>query len=961
MKSFTLILAIAVLCVATSILVVDGGAVIGIDLGTKWFKVALIKGSHFDLVVNTEGRRKQPTLVGFFRDERHFGRDAERMLIRRPHLVFESVQNLLGLRPQNDYVVQSWPHGRAEWHKRYSMREDERRGTLLLKDLSSVERDDEGEPLADSGDEYGVESLVSMILELAKQTVKEAHDGLEVADCVLTVPAWWTHHQRVALIDAAELAGLNVLSLMNDGSAVALNYALTRTSDELADEKTVLFYDMGAGKTSVTLARYSHVPAAPKSKINKDTVPQVGVLAADGDAVLGGADFDRVLADYLADLAAERFGDEAVRGSPRVMAKLLAQATKTKEVLSANSMTIVMIEGLVDDYDFRAEVRRETFLSLCDELLERAVAPIARVLEYAGLAAADIDQVEVVGGGSRVPAIQQRIADFFGGVPPGKHLNSDEAAVFGATFFGATLSSSFRVKSQYRVRDVSAHAVVVNVTEGAGLADEDRVTQLIRRGNRLGLKKNLSFKTDDANDIHLELQYDNELVPAGNELDIAHYNISGIPSADDASLNMTSRPKIVVSFRLQRSSLVELESAVAEYTASEPRLVVVNTTKEEVKEDEVKEGNDVEEAEAKEDEVKESEVKEDEVKEDNDVEETEAKEDEVKEGEVKEDEVKEDEVKEDKDEEAKDDEVEDDEPEVVVERKTVWKNVKKTRTLKVDAVWQGVQRLNFSERAAARKVLRKLARKEQDKRDLEEARNSLEAFAYSTRQKLNENEEIRKHSTEEERLPYAEELLDVADWLYDEGSDASLTELRAKLRSVRKLYDRIVVRVDNAEKLPAALALYVQAHERALNLTEGMTLRRNITEEEATAFYERLEADKANLLAKLEEQSQMEPHEDPILLPADIDELSDWIATQLRVFRRRPLLKKKVVIEETGEEEEEGKEGQEGNAKQDDSDDQVEVDGEATEVEEATSDSEGEDAVEAPHDGDDIANEDVHM
>ena len=282
---------------------------------------------------------------------------------------------------------------------------------------------------------YSAEELNAMLLSYVKHRVQE-HTGKPVRRCVITVPAFFADGDRRALLAAAEIAGLEVLSLVNDGLAVALKYATDNLQlAKFQGVQRVLFFDMGATATQATVVEFrGREPSSPSSL---PAPPSIRVLGAAWDSSLGGTAFTNRLVDMLAKGCAPKADPTK---DERAMARLRKEATRAKQVLSANKETVVSIEDLVGDYDLRQTITRSAFEEHCSDLLERVNLPVLAALERAGnLTLKELDSFEVVGGGWRIPSIQDSLVASITR-PLGKTLNSDEAACGGAAIMALYLS-----------------------------------------------------------------------------------------------------------------------------------------------------------------------------------------------------------------------------------------------------------------------------------------------------------------------------------------------------------------------------------------------------------------------------------------------------------------------------------------------------------------------------------------
>ncbi|KAJ1851384.1 lumenal Hsp70 protein [Coemansia sp. RSA 1822] len=429
-------LALGLLGVYMCLAACANAAVMGLDYGTDWFTIALANpGRPLDLVLNRDANRQTASVVTVNGLERTFGSNAIAIAPRMPEVTFMAVRNLLGVTYDSEAATlfrKQFPN------KMVRTAED----TVAFEVANAT---------------LTVPEIVAMQLQHAKQLVAES-EGVEVRDAVLTVPSFFDRAQRQAMLDAAELAGLRTAALVNDGSAVALSYAMNCAFE--APERHV-FYDMGASKTVATVsgfyARKGAVKTKAKAKAKKPLVISTHAFAA--DSTLGGQEVDFIMRDLLAAKFAASGGDAVdLAGSARAMTRLLREAKRVKTILSVNAEATASVEGLINGIDFRTPITRVELERATAHLLPRIRAPIDIALAEANLTIADIDSIVLVGGGSRVPFVQRALSDAFGADKLSRTVNAEEACVMGAVFKGATLSSLFRVRDM-RLRDALPYAV----------------------------------------------------------------------------------------------------------------------------------------------------------------------------------------------------------------------------------------------------------------------------------------------------------------------------------------------------------------------------------------------------------------------------------------------------------------------------------------------------------------------
>lgn len=371
-------------------------------------------------------------------------------------------------------------------------------GRSLSDPEAQIEQNYISAPLVDINGQIGAEvtylgqkeqftatQLVAMFLTKIKQTTA-SELKLPVSDVVLSVPAWFTDIQRRALIDAAEIAGLKVLRLINDTTAAALGYGITKLDLPAAEEKPrrVAFVDVGYSDYSCSIVEFKK-----------------GELAVKGTAFdrhFGGRNFDRALVEHLQKEFHGKYKID-IFSNPKAQTRVYAAAEKLKKVLSANQQAPLNIESLMNDIDVRAMITREEFEAMVEPLLNRVNATLEQALADAKLKKEDIDIVEVVGGGSRVPAIKERIQAFFN-KPLSFTLNQDEAIARGCAFSCAILSPVFKVRD-FAVQDVISYPIEFAWEKDADIPDEDTSLTVFNKGNVMPSTKILTFYRKQAFDL----------------------------------------------------------------------------------------------------------------------------------------------------------------------------------------------------------------------------------------------------------------------------------------------------------------------------------------------------------------------------------------------------------------------------------------------------------------------------
>lgn len=533
-------------------------AVIGIDFGSRFLKVGIIQpGTGIELVLNEATQRKSSSTAGFnSQDERVYGNEAQNLLGKLPAKQFVLSKILLGAHINSpavaSFVAQRYP---------YVFEDDEEgHGAVLRYDNNSTFRPEE---------------MAAFVLSYAKQ-IAEGHAKTPIKDCVITVPPFFGHVERHALMNAASIAGLNVLSLLHEPTAFAFKYGFDKESDFKTDSPTnVVFYDLGMTSYKVSVVSFS----AALGKKNK-TQGTMQVRGLGWDSSLGGRDFDMIVFDMLA----EEFNSKALKGKddvrnyPKAVGKLRKAAESAKDILSANAKYQVAVESLHEEQDLRMILTREAFEAEAEKrgLWERLVAPLATALAQANLTKTEIHRVEVVGGATRIPRVKEAALKFFDRKALDGSLNGDEAAALGATLYAAKLSTSFRLR-EFTVSDAYPHAASIRISGSEdihsgdadvdGLAGSKKPKLLFKANTKMPHKKLISMtRTDDLVATLTLGEPANGASDAGSI--ISTFNITGVAAAyarlsKDPARQVFGKPKVSVTFALSSSGLMDVSKAEA--------------------------------------------------------------------------------------------------------------------------------------------------------------------------------------------------------------------------------------------------------------------------------------------------------------------------------------------------------------------------------------------------------------
>uniref|UniRef100_A0A3B3ZHX1 Hypoxia up-regulated protein 1 n=1 Tax=Periophthalmus magnuspinnatus TaxID=409849 RepID=A0A3B3ZHX1_9GOBI len=829
-------------------------AVMSVDLGSEWMKMAIVKpGVPMEIVLN-ESRRKTPAVVCLKENERLFGDNALGVQsVKNPKTVYRYLQLLLGKKLSNPQV--------ALYQKRFPehlLQEDPQRGTVYFK-YSDMQ--------------YSPEELLGMMLNYSRVLAQDFAEQ-PIKDVVITVPAFFNQAERRAVIQAAQMAGLKVLQLINDNTAVALNYGVFRRKDIDNNAKSVMFYDMGSGSTTATIVTYQTV----KTK-DSGTQPQLQIRGV-FDRGLGGFEMDLRLRDHLAKLFNEqKKSKKDVRENHRAMAKLLKEAQRLKTVLSANvDFMAQQVEGLMDDIDFKAKVTRSEFEQLCADLFERVSQPVQDALTSAEMSMEEIEQVILVGGSTRVPKVQEVLLKAVG-EELGKNINADEAAAMGAVYQAAALSKAFKVKP-FLVRDAAVFPIQVEFSRET---EEDGV-KMVKHNKRILFqrmapypqRKVITFNryTDDFN---FEVNYGDLSFLSQEDLMFGSRNLttvklSGVGSSFQKHSDAESKG-IKAHFNMDESGLLLLDrvesvfETIVEEKEEESTLTLGNTIST------LFGGGSSEPApnitEPDEEEVPPESGKDDKEQESNEEQKDEADKKKQDESEKSEPETENAEEQEEKDAEK----TESTDIDKEADKKKTQKKSKISDEISVELIIHDIVDPSADDVLSSQK-LQDLTDRDLAKQEREKTLNNLEAFIFETQDKMYQDD-YQLVVSEEEQEQIVAKLREASEWMDEDGYSATTKELRGKLSELKSLCKDMFFRVEERRKWPERLA----SLESMLNTSSFFLRSARLIPEDDQIFTEV----ELNVLEKVinetttwknetvAEQEKRSPKERPVLLSKDIE------------------------------------------------------------------------------------------